>query len=200
MANPIFQGQQEVYPQAKAQEILHNQEIAAKYGLATMGMMQDMQQNQAILVNQTNPNKIVDEIILTLQGKVKRDDGSIELRFEPFLNNEGIRMSEMVLRTLVNQGTTLSHLEKEDIGRIMEEQANSYADALALNWKEWGILDKSYIALIFNMVIIQGFTSLKRAEGQNEKNWLGRISVENINNAPRMMPPKKDSIFSKFKL
>lgn len=200
MANDIYEGNKAVYPQAKAQEILHNQEIAAKYGLATMGMMGDMQQNQAILVNQTNPNKVVDEIILTLQGKVKREDGSVITKHEALMNEEGIRKAELVLRTTVNQGTTLSHLEKEDIAVIMLSFANSYADALALNWKEYGIKEKSDLDLIFNMVTLPCFLALKRAEGQNEKNWLGRISVENINNAPHIQAPKKDSIWSKIKL
>jgi len=41
---------------------------------------------------------------------------------------------------------------------------------------------------------------LKRALGQNEKNWLGKISVEQISGAPRIQPPKKGGFWSKLRL
>ena len=42
--------------------------------------------------------------------------------------------------------------------------------------------------------------ALKRAEGQGEKNWLSKISVENISSVPRMSMNKKEGFWSKFRL
>ena len=42
--------------------------------------------------------------------------------------------------------------------------------------------------------------ALKRAEGQNEKNWLGKISIENISGSPRVPIQKREGWLSKFKL
>jgi hypothetical protein len=42
--------------------------------------------------------------------------------------------------------------------------------------------------------------SLKRALGQNEKNFLSKISIENISGGMRLPQMKKESFWSKFKI
>ena len=200
MVNTMLEAQRTVYPTAKAQEILAQQQIAAQYGMQSLGMMQDFQQNQAILVNQTNPNKIADEIILSLKGQKRNADGTLTQIYAALMNEIGIGRVEFLLRPIVNQGTVLSHTEKEEIGRLLNHIADSFTDELAINWKEYGVTDKSYLDSVIDCFTIPAFFALKRSEGQNEKNWLGRISVENINNAPRIQAPKKESWLSKFKL
>ena len=190
----------ELYPQAKAQETLQNQQIAAQYGIQAMTMRQDFQNSQAILVEQTNPNKIVDEIILGLEGKERTKDGAIKVIGKPVMNELGLSRIRFQLRSVMNQSSILSHLEKEDIGRLMNQLSDDIVDELSLNWKEYGIEDKTLLDSISNAVLMPTYLALKRAEGQNEKNWLGKISFEQLSNAPRIQEPKKDHWWSKLKI
>jgi hypothetical protein len=189
-----------VYPTAKAQEVLQNQQIAAAFGQNALSMRNDIQQSQAILVNQTNPNKVVDEIILSIQGFEKQDDGALKRVSDPHMNEMGLSRIRFMLRSIMNQSTVLSHLELEDIGRLMVKLSDSLINDLTLNWKEYGVKDKVFLDPIVDSILFPIYFALKRAEGQNEKNWLGKISIENINNAPRIEQPKKDSWWNKFKL
>lgn len=200
MANPIYDGKVAVYPQAVAQQTLQDQQIAAQMGMRGMEMFQDMQQNQAVLVNQTNPNKIIDDIMLALQGIEQKSDGTLKRVSDPMVNELGLSRFRLSLRSVINQNTILSHLEKEDIGRLMINLSSNIGDELELNWKEYGIKDKTLLDTIKDSIMVPAFLALKRAEGQNEKNWLGKISFENLSNASRIQPPKKESWLSKFKL
>ena len=200
MVNTILQGERELYPQAKTQQTLQDQQIAAQYNMQTMGMLSEFKQKQALLVEQTNPSKIVDSIMLGLEGKEEVSPGQFKRVGEPVLNEEGLSKIRFQLRSLINQSTVLSHLELEDVGRIAEQFGNNITDELTLNWKRYGIKDKAMLDSIHDAIVIPTFLALKRAEGQNEKNWLSKISVENISNAGRIEQPKKESIWEKFKL
>lgn len=201
MADSIYEKQKEVYPTAIAQQTLQQQQIAAQMGMRGMEMHQQMQENQAILVEQTNPSKLIDELILQLQGKRKLPDGSIQqVLKEPLLNEYGIERAWFYASTIVNQGTTLSHLEEGEAGNLIVPYANDLGDELAMDWKKWGIKDKSWLGSIKKAITYRCFFALRRAEGQNEKNWLGKISFENLSNAPSISKPKKESWLSKFKI
>ncbi len=200
MANAIYEAEKAIYPQAKAQQTLQQQEIAAQMGMQGMRMFDDMRKNQAILVEQTNPNKIIDDILLTLQGFEKNEDGALKKVSDPVINELGLSRFRLSLRAVINQNTILSHLEKEDIGRLMVNLSQNIGDELELNWKDYGIIDKTLLDTIKDAVLLPAFLALKRAEGQNEKNWLSKISFENLNNAPTIKQPKKESWLSKFKI
>lgn len=170
---------------------------------ANLGMAQQIyeqnQQHQAILVEQTNPIKVIEEVALRLKGKIKNYDGSVIIEGEPLMNSLGVNRMMYMMASLVNQNTILSHLENEEIGKVMMQFSDDITDDLTLNWRAYGIVDKSTLDFIVDSIIFPCYFALKRALEQNEKNWLGKISVENISNAPRM-PGKKDSFWSKFKL
>jgi len=69
-----------------------------------------------------------------------------------------------------------------------------------LNWKDYGIKDKMILDYIEDIVLFASYFALKRALGKNEKNWLGKITVENIMGGSRVAPPKREGLFSKFRL
>lgn len=200
MGNEMLRIERELYPSAKAQQTLQDQQIASQFALQAMGNQDNFQQHQAILVEQTNPDKIVDNIMLGLQGKERNRDGGIIKTGEPVMNELGLNRIRFQLKSIINQSTILSHLEIEDIGRLMEQLSNNICDELALNWKEYGIVDKTLLDSISNSILVPAYLALKRAEGQNEKNWLGKISIENISNAPKIQQPRKEHWYDKFKL
>ena len=163
-------------------------------------MIQQQQQIQAALVEQTNPVHVLEEVELKLGGFRQEYDGTFKKVSEPLMNKNGINRMLFLLSSIVNQNTILSHLEQEEIGRLIIQVSNDVIDDLVLNWKEYDIKDKILLDHIVDAVLFPSFMALKRAWKQNEKNWLNKTVVETITTAPRPIMQKKEGIFSKLRL
>ena len=192
--------QQEEFEFMKAQSALQGENIQQQQVPMMPQLHEQMQQNQAILVAQTDPKKIVKEIILRLEGKEEEMNGNIIIIGEPLLNELGIRKIKFILDSHIHDGVRLSHLERQDISKRMDILGSDLVDNLTLNYKIYGIKNKTDLDDINNAVLCNIFDILKRAEGQNEKNWLSKISVEQISGGQRVMPPKKGGVWERFKL
>jgi len=159
-----------------------------------------VQKTQAVLVEQTNPSKLVQDILLRLQGKSRDSHGRLIQVSEPKVNQAGISDIWFVLDSHINDNTRLSRLDSYEIGNIMDSLSRDLVKTIALKWKVYGIANKADLDLINDSILLNIFLILKRAQGQNEKNWLGKISVENINTAPRLPQTKREGFFSKLRL
>lgn len=188
----------EQYDNYLYQDALQERELQTRYAMDP-NIQRSIQENQAVLVEQTNPSKVIDRIINVLKG-VKNIDGR-EVQFRnPKLNKEGLEEVEFILESHINQGGILSHLDEREIVKMMTVLRDDLTDAFALNWRIYGIQKKTDLDIILDAILFNVFYALKRAEGQNEKNWLGKISIENISGGHRPMPPKKSSWLDKFRL
>jgi len=190
----------EMYEQYQAQEALQQGQIDSQSMAYAPQLQEQMQQVQAVLVEQTNPKRIVKEIMLRLQGLKENRDGTVVIVAKPKMNKDGIDNVWFILDSHINQNVILSHLDIKEIQQIMESLSEDIVDDLSLNWKRYGITKKTDLDTINNSILMNIYMALKRAEGQNEKNWLGKISVENISGGSRLTPPKKESFWSKFKV
>ena len=182
------------------QDAMQQNQMSDQRGMMLPQMFEQVQQAQAVLVEQTNPNKIVEQIMLRLRGLRRKEDGSLIRVAEAKLNKVGQENIWFILDSHINQGVILSHLVKDEIANMMHVLSDDLVDDLTLNWREYGIKVKTDLDVINNSVLCNIFLALKRAEGQNEKNWLGKISIENITNQPRLPLLKKEGFLSKFKL
>jgi len=190
----------ETYDQYRAQEVLQQGQLDSQQSMYAPQLQEAVQQTQAILVEQTNPKKIVKEVILRLRGIEEKPDGTYAKVAEPKMNKDGVDNIWFILDSHINQNVILSHLTKEEIANIMESLQDDIVDDICLNWKKYGIKKMTDCDTINNSILVNIFMALKRAEGQNEKNWLGRISVENISSSSRMPMPKKEGFWSKFRI
>jgi hypothetical protein len=190
----------ETFEHYKMQEALQSQQIDAQSAMYAPQMMEQVQQSQAVLVEQTNPKKIVEKIMLRLQGKDQDSEGRLIQVAQPKMNKEGIDNIWFILDSHINQNIILSNVEIEEIRSLMDTLQEDLVDDLSLNWKRYGIEKKTDLDVINDSILINIYLALKRAQGQNEKNWLGKISVEQISGRGGMLSPKKESFWSKFKI
>jgi len=190
----------ETLEQYQMQGMLQQQQIDAQSAMYAPQLQEQVQQVQAVLVEQTNPKKVVEMIMLRLRGLQKDNEGRLVKVAEPKMNKEGIDNIWFMLDSHINQNIILSNVEIKEIQSIMSSIQEDLVDDLALNWKRYGITKKTDLDTINNSVLINIYLALKRAQGQNEKNWLGKISVEQISGRGGMIAPKKDSFWSKFKI
>lgn len=177
---------------------LKQQETESNMSLYAPTMHDQMQQHQAVVIEQVNPRKVVEDIILELDGKERNEDGELVDIGQPLMNKDGLQMIKIKLRSIVNQNTIMSHLDDGDIRRLMYLLAANLRVDIGLNWRDYGISSRTLCDTIMDIVIMNAYTALKRAREQNEKNWLGRITVESIQSAKK--DAKKDGFLSKFKL
>lgn len=191
---------QENYDHYQMQNALQQQQIDAQQMAYMPQLHEQAQQNQAVLVAQTDPKRVVKEIVLRLKGLEEKPDGSLIQVSQPKMNKEGIDNVIFMLDSHINDNIRLSHLTNDEIGHIMDSLQEDLVDDLTLNWRHYGIKRKTDLDSINNSILINVFNILKRAEGQNEKNWLGKISWENISGMQRLPQPKKESWLNKFRL
>lgn len=184
---------------ADVSEALTQQQIQGQQAMHVPGMFQAQQQVQAALVAQTNPLHVLDDIEQKLRGKRMDYDGQYKKISEPLMNEQGIGRMLFLVSSIVNQNTILSHLESQEIGKLITKIGDDIVDDLVLNWYRYGIKDKMLLDHIVDVILIPSFMALKRAWKQNEKNWLGKVTVETLNNAPRVAM-KKEGFWSKLKL
>jgi len=163
-------------------------------------MSQFAQQSQAILVTETNPNKVIWEIELTLRNLEESADGTLRRIGPSLMNDHGISRVKFIMRGLINQNTILSHLEEKVIGKISQKVADDITDDLTLNWREYEITDKVNLDHIVNTIAFSVYFALMRAKGQNEKNWLKGITVENIGGRSSLPAKNNGGFWEKFKL
>lgn len=190
----------EEYEHYQMQDALQQKQLDAQQVSIAPQMYDQMQQTQAVMVEQTNPKKIVEDIMLRLRGLEKQPDGTLVKIAEPKLNKTGQENVWFILDSHINQNVILSHLEIKEIRTMIENLSGDLVDDLSLNWKAYGITKKTDLDVINNSILYNIFLALKRAEGQGEKNWLSKISVENITSASRLPPMKKEGFWSKFRL
>lgn len=184
----------------QSQAALNQQGINAEQSAQAPYMLQNQQVNQAALVEQINPNKILREIKLTLEGKEENELGEIKQIGTPLMNDKGIGNVILLCKSIVNQNTIMSSLKDSEIGKLIIQLGDDITDDLTLNWKDYEIRDKIKLDIIEDIILNMSFMALKRALNGGEKRFLGRVTVENISSQPRMPMQKKDSFLSRFKL
>lgn len=189
-----------MYDQYQMQDDLQQSQLDAQMTAYAPQLQEQIQRAQAVLVDQTNPKRIVKSVILRLRGLEERDDGTLVKVAEPKVNKEGIDNVWFILDSHINQNIILSHLDKTEISKIITTLQDDVVTDLALNWRRYGIKKKTDLDAINDSILVNIYLALKRAEGQNEKNWLGKISIENISGGPRFQMPKKEGFWSKFRL
>ena len=179
---------------------MQQNQMEAQQNMAAPQLYEQVQQQQAIMVEQTNPKRVIEDIMLRLRGVVKKPDGTEVQVSRPKMNKIGLENISYLLESFINQNVILSHLEETDVVRLMGVLSNDLVDSLALNWREWGITNKTDLDDINNSILLNVYMALKRALGQGEKNWLGKISIEQISGGQRLPKMKKESFWSKFTL
>ena len=188
------------YETYKMQESLQQQNIDAERSRVEPQLYGESQQIKAVLVDETNPKRIVANILLRLRGKMENPDGTQIQIGKPKLNDIGIANIWFILDSHINQNVILSHLTAREITSIMHGLQNDLVIDLALNYKEYEIVNKTDLDAINNSILTNIFFALKRAEGQNEKNWLKGITGEQIGGGSRMQAPRKEGFWGKFRL
>lgn len=188
--------------QFEMQRELQRDSLDSQQNLYAPQMMEQAYSSQAVIIQETNLDKIVEEIILKLKGLYKDEDGSIKKYSEPMMNQLGVSRAAFFITVLVNQHTIYSDLENNEITKLMMQVSNDLTDDLTLNWKIYGITDKMQLDYIENAVLIPCYLALKRALKHGERTFTKGITFEAIGGKGQggRDNSKGDSFWSKVRL
>ena len=182
---------------------LQQQQIQAEHSLASPYLQQSSQQVQAALVEQINPEKLLQDLKLGLLGLEERwEKNEIKLVQVglPLMNEQGAMTMITCARSVVNQHTIMSAFEEKQISKLMITLLDAVIDDLTLNWKDYGIVQKTHLDIIHNMIMITGFAALNRGLNGGERKFLGTTTIENISTQPKLQAPKKEGFLSRFRI
>jgi len=101
---------------------------------------------------------------------------------------------------VVNQNTIMSALKETVIHKLIINLQDEIIDDLTLNWKEYGINEKTDLDTVEGLCKRTAYPALMRSKEGGERRFLGTTTVETINSSPRSLPNQKPSFLSKFKL
>lgn len=163
-------------------------------------LLQERQLTQAALIEQLDPNKVIENIALHLRGQIKDPiTGEIKKIRKPLMNEQGIGDFISSVSSIVNINTTISALDERMINRMINQMDASHRRLLRFNWEEYES-NQFEFDLICNICVNLVYLCLRRSLGGGERGFLGRVTMESIS-TPRMqqMQPRQ-RWWHKFKL
>src|SRR4030042_3394327 len=107
------------YKNYQMQEALNQNQIDAQQSIYAPQIFEQVQQNQAILVEQTDPKKIIKEMMQVLRGFEEQPDGSFLKVSEPKMNDAGLKAMWFILKSNINQNIILSNYDEKEIRNYM---------------------------------------------------------------------------------
>ena len=186
--------------QFEMESSLNREQLDAQQAGNASIMLQNQQENQAVLVDQLNPERVVDSIKLILEGKQKDEYGEIKEVSDPLMNQKGINKIIVSIRSVVNLNTVMSAIKENKINEFMIDLMDEIIDDLTLNWKAYDIKEKSDLDKIEGVIKRMAYPAFMRSKEGGERRFLRGVTVENISSRPPLPQSKKDGFFGRFKL
>jgi hypothetical protein len=159
------------------------------------GMIPDSQ--DLSLVEQTNPDKILEDIEMTLRGRIysqDRKEWTQPIGSKPLINESGLNSLMADARGLINQNTILSNLNDEQIGKLIITVGRAIKNKIKMNWKEFGI-DKSNLTTCILAITNPAYAALMRAKNEGEKRFL-KTSVRAVETYATNAKPMQDQSYA----
>jgi hypothetical protein len=187
----------ELYEQGQIQEALIDKQGEQQQKLYLPQLQQQMQENQAAVISQTDPRKDIRDLLNEFRG-CEDVNGELKLVRDPLMNEVGLKIVSQILRPLMVNTVRFTRLTNKTIKNFTLQIVDDLTYDIGENWREYDIRDRSACDHIINAIAILVFAMLSRAEDQNEKNWAGKMVFENL--SPPRINKKESSWLEKFKL
>jgi hypothetical protein len=151
----------------------------------------------ATFARQVDPRNMLADIKHILRGDAWDDEHEKWIKVQkPQINEIGLRSIMADLYPLVNQNTTLSELDKEEISKMIISIANRIVAKIAVSGEDFGI-DESNYSTFLNDVRYIIFITLKRSQDGGERK-LWRTTIRSSDSRVSRPEEKKEGFFGRF--
>lgn len=146
--------------------------------------------DRANLVEQTDPEKLINDITHILSGDTKNDDGEwvADKQSNPLINKNGIRKLTTFLRMIINKNTIFTKYSGVDIKDLLRDQERSINDHIRANADNYGIKPNTY-GLVVDMIIQPVEAAIKRSQEGVTMDFIGR-ATRDVNTSSELSRPQ----------
>jgi len=142
------------------------------------------------IILMTNPQSELYKLELTYRGMMEDENGNLVKIDKPLMNKSGINKVLGVVRSVVNQVTIMSNIEKDIIPQLMNYLSDTLCKDLMMNRVNYEIGKSIYIEngeekvrydpsardkVFFTAVNIAYYTMLRGKEGDDKRFWKGQV-------------------------
>lgn len=165
------------------------------YSVAPQQMQLEDRSSLAIAVD---PAKLLFQIEHSLKGEAQDDNGNWVNVREPLANKEGVGAILVDLSSKLSHNTTLTNLEKEEIGILMKAISRRVRLMIVQNYKRYDIKVSDF-TLLKDLITEPIFFTLRRALKQGERHFWQKTTSEQRTIIDRPQPKRGllDGIFNK---
>ena len=134
------------------------------------------------IIKELSPLKVLTRVRENLKGRFwdeeKKEYVSIE-GYEPLLNNYGISKYLSILASTLNDVITMSNIPMDEVNRLVLHVCDRTIPIMYINYKEWGIKQKSDLGILDNQILMMTYGALRKGAGAGDRNLVrGTISEQ----------------------
>jgi hypothetical protein len=135
------------------------------------------------VIRELSPKKVLEQLRMNLKGfyydyetrNYVKIDG-----FEPLLNDKGIAKYLSIMSSVVTDLVTFSSYKEDEIAQLTIYVCDKAIPTLHLNYKEYGIQEKSDLQILDIQIFNLTLAAFKKAVGAGDRSVIGRTISENI--------------------
>jgi hypothetical protein len=137
------------------------------------------------VIRELSPKKVLEQIRMNLKGYFfdYEEKKYIKLEgFEPLMNDRGIAKYLSIISSVVTDLITFSNYTPEEIPQLVLFVCDKSIPVIHLNYKEYGIKEKSDLQIIDVQILNLTLAAFKKAVGAGDRGVIGRTIQESIMN------------------
>lgn len=148
------------------------------------------------VIRELSPKKVLEQVRMNLKGyfwdyetkKYVKIEG-----MEPLMNEKGIGKFLQILSAAgVTDLVTFSNYTAEEIPALINYVCEETIPTIHLNWKEYGINEKSDLPILNATVMMYGLAALKKGLGAGDRGVIGRTISETIMTRAGVIPSLRE--------
>jgi len=162
---------------------------------------QQQKQEESIgIIRELDPKKVLDMIRHYLNGEIyDEEEGKYVRVFDPLMNEKGIGKYLSIVSAAVSSLVTFSNFKEDDIMKLTLYVCENALPILYVNYKEYGIQDKSNLNILSNQILVMTMAAFRKALGAGDRNVIGRTIQETISTRALDYPKEeRKSFFAKL--
>ncbi len=179
---PEEEEQQVIYPQTKEDE---------------------KESSEIGIIKELSPKRILEQLRMNLKGFFWDYEKKAYIKiegFEPLMNDQGIAKYLSIMSSVITDLVTFSNYKDEEINRYTLYVCDKALPTIHINYKEYGIKNKSDLQIIDIQIFNLTHAAFKKAVGAGDRNIIRGTVSESI--AARMYPTvphlQQESFLSKM--
>jgi len=174
-----------------------NPEIEDEEGIAPPFVKKE--EAEVGIIRELSPVKVLNQLRMELKGYSWDYDEEkwVKLR-EPLMNDKGIGKYLTIISSVVTDLVTFSSYQPEEINKLVEYVCEKAIPVIHINYKEFGIKDKSDLQIIDIQIFNLTKAAFHKAMGAGDRNVIRGTYGEQMMYKYGYQQPRDKSFFSKI--